>query len=715
MDVIDFANRLPRANSLEVIDPHQGASYIEKPRDDFVAPDLRKVTSNETAPAAVIVAAAAVGKSTCARALANASNALFLDLAGKRVGDGSFLGILSEALGDDGALEYRKNLRAGAASLVIDSLDETQLSSGEQSFFQFIIGLARFLRTSSGAQNVVLLARLDSADWIEQAFNGENVLFEKYSIDYFDEARSCAFLDRKLDVLYSAQGRIELPHRRHRAVFERVRDDLFARVARGIKTQSADPWQDREVRRFLGYSPVLESVVAFLGVPDFRDVLPAESFAPSAGEAPEWKILSELTRSLLLREQRRLHDGWLDESKKPMFASQAAIDTVYSPREQCQRLVALVESDVPRLPLPRTLPTALRSEYEEAVQTQIRNHPFIFFDASDPKRRFRFVSSVLRDFARASVLTENEDAQPEARTPTLTELRADFALASPALAPFVVSLSTETTDPLPLDIVDILISSFASQNDADSYVRFRIISQDREGFFEASRYDVTTEKESPVFSVRTYDLRGIGALALPRRSEHMSLDFDGDVDLSSSTESARIGPNVSVRARSMTCDSKELRITGAVTLDGDLVMTPYSQDVRVYGNSLRIYAREVDGPLYPWRAERPIDSASAERSAEFYAFRRLLRFFRRTVHSPQGMLSGDRDQIQKFVTGTDSMAATLLEGLKKSGYLRLDGPAYLLDGTVAAQFGLTFHDVDSYVSNEALQVFLSGLAGPTSR
>src|SRR5699024_10935885 len=121
---------------------------------------------------------------------------------------------------------------------------------------------------------------------------------------------------------------------------------------------------------------------------------------PSGGIAPEWTILRSLTESLLTREHTRLLEGWLDDLRRPMFPDDASIDGLYSPVEQCQRLLALVE-DQQRLELPVDLHVELRESYDTAVETQLRNHPFLASLGT-------FVSPIFRDYCYASVISSPE-------------------------------------------------------------------------------------------------------------------------------------------------------------------------------------------------------------------------------------------------------------------------------------------------------------------
>ena len=701
MDILKFASFLPVGELPEVVDDTFGIRIIESKRADFVPPRLKSVKdATEKTRAVLITAPAAAGKSTSAEMLSESSGALFLDLAHQRVADGSFVGLLTEALGDEPATAFRSRLRSNEATLVIDSLDETQLLSRESNFVAFLRGLCRFLRLSVGECNVVLMARLDTAEWITATFAEEGVGIAEFIIEYFDECEANKFIDLKLDDMYRVNGLDTAPHRKHRNNFVEVRNQIYARIAKGLGIEESQLWENDDARRFLGYSPVLESISSYLCVPDFRELAPSIEDTITGSDAPEWKILSSLTNSLLKREQKRFLEGWLDTVARPMFPDEKSIQALYSPGEQCQRLVAIVEKKGQNLPLPKNLPASLRSSYEDSVATQRRNHPFI---ASSQK----FASSVLRDFAFASVLTD-PDALEDIRRIVTGRLRDDTALPSPALAPFTMTLLDGHGSALALDTCDLLIASLSSQKDKTSTLQYRIFSQDRRGFFEVSRLDRATGLESRLLEIETQDYLGTGRLSLPSRFENLTLDFDGDVELSNSRELAQVGPDVSIQARSVSCEAKTLRVSDNVSLEASLVMTSYEQDVRVYGEFF-IYAEEIEGPLFSWKRAKTEEPEKTELTPEFYALRRLLRFFHKTIHAPVGHLAADREKLKRFVFNSDEVAEQLLAGLRKKGLVRDVGPAVYIDGDIITSLGVSFRGINSYVTNAQLQSFLKSL------
>jgi len=213
------------------------------------------------------------------------------------------------------------------------------------SFIAFLQGLCRFARGSEGRGNVLLFARLDTAEWIISTFEGEGVPLRVLQLDYFSEVRSNRYLELKLDRLYRRERRSNAPHRRYTGYYVEARNAVYRRVASALGTsENQHYWDNPEVARFLGYSPVLESIAAYLCINDFRQLdLGALDDVGAGRPGPEWRILQTLISSLLDREQGRLQEGFLStEILRERYG--IAASSLYTSTEQCFRLVQQVDS-----------------------------------------------------------------------------------------------------------------------------------------------------------------------------------------------------------------------------------------------------------------------------------------------------------------------------------------------------------------------------------
>jgi len=704
VDILDLAKSLPKLSAPpEIIVPGLGLEYISSQAGDYVAPEL---TERSPAMSAVqlITAPAAAGKSTSAKAVSAVTGGIYANLGGRRIADGSFSGLLDEAIGERPALDYRDLLRQDSATYVIDSLDETQLKSGELSFIAFLQGLCRFARGSEGRGNVLLFARLDTAEWIISTFEGEGVPLRVLQLDYFSEVRSNRYLELKLDRLYRRERRSNAPHRRYTGYYVEARNAVYRRVASALGTsENQHYWDNPEVARFLGYSPVLESIAAYLCINDFRQLdLGALDDVGAGRPGPEWRILQTLISSLLDREQGRLQEGFLStEILRERYG--IAASSLYTSTEQCFRLVQQVDSPSGSTGLPAGLPSELQSSYDQAVATLLKNHPFLSSEG-------KFVHPVFRDYAYAVALASISAGEGLVRV-VLKKLRDGSTLPSAALAPFIVHLVEAQRLGLPGTRCDLLFESLQSQEDASFHYDFLLYAaHDDTSLLEARRVTSSgADQEAAIRVELSVDNHGI---RLPASCRHLKVDTGGDLEVNAAGRVVRIGPEVEIHARTLTISTADA-ITidsndGAVLIDCELIMTPHLE-LRKYGAKLQVYADVADGPLSAYAISRPPhENNDIERT--FYDLRRLLNFFRKTVHAPSGVLAADRGQMDTHLLGVKHTAAVnLVSRMRELGLITIHQRAYHLHLDQLASRGVQYDDFRTLPVSNALRSFLMEL------
>ena len=692
MNLTDFASQLPRPEARYAIaEDATGFAYFDEPRPDFVAPPLTAVNVPEQARAALITAPAAAGKSTSAEAIARISGGLFIDLAGKRVADGSFLGLIDEALNEDDALHFRKEVRSGRQTLILDALDEANLAAGDTSFVAFVRGLCRFLRTSEGNSNVVLMSRVETAEWIKYVFEEENVELAEFGLSYFSLDQSFQFLDLKLDALYEREAKAPL-HRRHASMYKPARDAVLNQLSNAMGYEDLTAaWKQDDGRRFLGYSPVLEGIASYLCVDDFRSLESATGSEAGAGPA-EWKFLVDLLSRLLVREQQKFQNSWLDEVRRPMFENASEAARVYGTLEQCDRLSALVELGISHVELPGPVPDAIEASYSQSVDTQLRNHPFLASNS-------RFASPIFRDFVAAVTLLDG--APDQRRAQLLRMLRRSSNSSTPFLGSFLLTLSTDVQKTaLPADLLDLVISSLATRADHGVSYDFDIDLHDGSG---TMRISVSHG------DVQTFPLSARTAVMLPARVRNIRIDTDVEVIISGS--SLRIGPSVRVAAPMISMRGNECAIDAhdSVLLKAGWILADWDQTVTINGRNLTVQADEGEGWVQRNLQPLPAEAEAEESTAVARALRRVIRMFGRSQHTPADELSADATLLYSFVLRTDVGAQRIVEMLTSSGYLRKSGPEYRLRQVFFADMHMNYQLLTDLHFSEQLQEYLASI------
>jgi hypothetical protein len=704
MNISDFGASLPRSVEIPpIMDETRGLAIIEEVQKDFVPPNLvEREGSNSEAEVVLIVAPAAAGKSTCARAMAAISGALFADLSSRRVADGSFLGLLQEGLNSRGALTFTELLQDNHASIVMDSLDEAHITSGEMNFVAFVQGICRFSRGSSGQGNIVMLSRLDTADWVTTTFEQEGLPLRQLTLDYFNKPEAEEFINLKLDNLYRERGFRRAPHRQHVVPFDAARAMVFDRVAAGLAKGKSDYWEDPDLRRFLGYSPVLETIAGYLLVPDHNSLLQEMENPPllSDGTAPEWQVLRSLIESLLNREQRKFIKNYWTGDRSGQHPTLDAARVMYSPAEQCIRLVTLIELKRQRTDLPLMLPSDLRSSYQDSIGSQLREHPFI-------TSRGEYVSSAFKDYMFAYVLSSPE-VDLEVTDVVLEQLRSQESLPSPALAPFIVELSTSAKGRLFLaDKCDLLIGSLYSQEDDSLHYQFTIGSSGDE---EITLHVRKESADSSNQFLQVPLLMGARALRLPMRCRDLLVDVEGDVELDAPGRIIKIGPNTHITCTSIVIAAQSLFVQSqkddGVSLQAGLVVSDYNLAIRVFGpEKFIIIADDVEGSLRSYRVD-PSIFPTEDLWEAFHTLRRLLTFFRKTVHVSKGRLSAGREEVERYVLRRNRLASRLVESFKRDGLITEDGESLVINIDALSRQGVNHEDIRSLRATPTLLEFL---------
>lgn len=691
MDVTGLAAKLPKSTLPAVVDKTAGCQVSIHPRLDYVAPNLTQLSNlkPEEAPATLITAPAAAGKSTSGLAIAAITNAVYLDLSGQRVGVGSFTGLLDLAFGEDDGLALRKKIRSGAVTLVIDALDETQVASQEAAFVSYLTGLARFLRTAQGSGNIVLLARLDTSEYIQETFTQENVNLHRYEIDYFDREQSERFIDLKLSGLYQNRG-MPLAHTQHVAHFQKARDSLFSRLASAIGHSNAEQaWDSPDGRRLLGYSPVLEGMASYLCVPDFRKLEIAHQ-GSGDGNLSEWRILTKLMLDLLGREQVKFKSSWPDELSLPMFEDSETIQRIYNPQEQCERLLVRASKLKAQVIQPM-VPRQLEESYAQAVASQLPNHPFLSSSSA-------FINTLFADFACALVLQSSGDEK--ILDGLLKELRSSGTLASPGLGPFIISLATDSS--IQARWTDLIISSMASRDDTLTEYRYEISFSDSAGMLKIESVKNGQVTSSLHLPLTTSDRE----IKLPARLKNIIIDGASQVDIAG--KSLRIGPSVDIAAEMVTLYGEEVVIDASspVTIDADLIAAPWEQTEIVHGEHLRLIANETEGWPQKYARAHPENSGHPELREYFRSFRAILRHFRKTQHVESYKLAASRDELDSYVFKRDKRARQILFEISDHGWWRTEGPDYILDRTLLNALNTDLSSIHGYELNDEIAIFL---------
>ncbi len=429
----------PRATSLR-----SGVGYVDQPNPRFVSPtfSVDRAFEPDRTSTVLISAPAAIGKSTIARQLAHLSGAMIWDLAKFQVGTDTFSGtILSSFSGDTPAV--LDQLNRGNFLLLLDALDEAHVRAGTQNFEAFLEDVASRLKAPRARPAVVLFTRSETAELIALSMDIHEVPFAFVTVDFFDQERANAFLEKRVGA--------------HSSRFAEARDRFFALVYSLLEAPPEQPWNQQKVRSFLGYAPVLEAVADYLSVPNYQALInELEEVAARTDLGPsgmQWRFLGEIIAALLNRERekivRAVRGGLEPEALRHNWTDWGSL---FGNDEQCARVLARVLKAPLRVPM-TGMPQPLLSRYEQALTPNLGEHVFLGEQGG-------FTNVVFAEYVYAWALTRGVRPLRLSLRPHLLEHRP-----SPILGRFVVALGRETDGSVIIDGEDVglIYESFLSQ------------------------------------------------------------------------------------------------------------------------------------------------------------------------------------------------------------------------------------------------------------
>lgn len=283
--------------------PPKAVRYAEKTPAWFVVPDVSQHPPIENTHTAVVLvsARAAVGKSTAAAFIADKLAAPLWDLSKLSVGHGFVAGTLIDTYNPARVPDLLKKLAIGEFAIVIDALDEARIHGGIPNQLDLLMDdvAACCGTTARIGPSFVMLGRVDTCGVAAEKLTSLGVPFSRVEVQYFDEVDARDFILRRLD---------SLGHTAHRGTPAQARDfkaalsAVFDGVVKAMNVSPASPWNDVELRRFLGYAPVLVAVAMYLkGWVDYKAML--ADWHRKAVTGDQWQVLCKIMNALLEREQ----------------------------------------------------------------------------------------------------------------------------------------------------------------------------------------------------------------------------------------------------------------------------------------------------------------------------------------------------------------------------------------------------------------------------
>jgi len=645
----ELVEALPRGDELRPKKNPAGFSTVHRANPNFVEPELieeRPLASGITS-VVLLAAPGAVGKSTLAAELAFQLGAPLWDLSKIQVGSHTFAGTILEAYGFEATGEM-KRFQEGRCLLVIDALDEAQVRAGGQNFDAFLADLADKLKGKRERPVLVLLARSDTADWIDLMFEEAKVPLARYKIAYFDQQSAETFIDRRLDARRSSD-RQKPAHRQQRQPFSEARDELFQLVYRLFSLDQDVAWSDSRVKDFLGYAPVLETLTDYLDVANFMSL--KREVRENIGVARNvWQFLTDVITKLLKREQTKLQCAI-----KPQLQALADAagwsnwDRLYGSDEQCTRVlshsVRLQDTQVDL-----QLPPRLSLAYEEALKTQLPQHPFLAGRG--------FANVIFREYSYAWGLSGGGPAIAEVLR-KLMRGRDEPFLPSPLFSWFVINLAGDNFAMLDGQDFGVFYEAMLA---GDWKATLEVVCTG--GTLEALFVPVQENGEEIKVTISE---TGTG-LHFWRKLHSADIDVGVDVRLGLPEHRFVLGPLVHLICRGLAveCDTMDIDVKEDVTIQAEAYSGNSDLRLRVRNAETGRLAVAWPSMGHPWVAYKSDVAQSATSLAETVrgdTLRKMIMMFRRQRSRRTSTLRGARWSLEQQIQRDELLALAERRGV----------------------------------------------------
>lgn len=630
-----------------------GWSFIETSLSGYVEAPLKKNESLSTvdkitdANIILVSAPGAVGKSTLARQVSCAAEALYIDLAGSEPVGGNFVsgGIFRSKL--SGAWD------AGTLAILIDGLDEARLRVTQDSFESFLADVATLAREAK--LPIILFGRTGSIEdaWLE--LSRLPTALHVLEIDFFNKEAALEFAKTRLA--------FKKPQTAHRAA-EIEALDLALSELRGRTQSDGD--------RFAGYAPVLEAVVDRVVSESNPAALVA---ALKAGEQPV--TLSTIVTAILERERAKL--------RPIQFSNPHIADNLYNGKEQ----LAYLASRIYGLPEPQlpSIPSEDLEKYSNALQVWVAEHPFLAGNSKASSTVFgaMIAAHALADPEHGTLAQDKELLLGKVANPFLIEFfieqfpeNSAFTVASELVGILYASLRAQLAF---ADVGRLYVDSSEDDDNAPAEGEMSVL---REGAQSPRRLEFFTPRDG-LFRMGSY----VEGVQLFTPSAHVEFGPGPDTQILAPT--SIVAKRLSLQSPSVVFEAPQSTGENSIVLVADHLSTTNVQKGLTIRGKVDLRVSWPNARNFPWTsyASEPVQPEHPELDEGLRRFRHYVIAFR--SHS-KGQLARYRRKIEHGRM-TKGKGQAVLDALKEDEIIVLDGQMYFLDADrLGAVTGATYAD-----------------------
>ncbi|MCC3300975.1 hypothetical protein [Arthrobacter sp. zg-Y895] len=665
--------------------PHMALQFGPLAPTGFVEPTITGEDRTDRSPFMLISAPAAMGKSITSAAIASRLGCPLFDLAEVTVGADTHIGTLSSVLKMSSFADLIAKWTTGEMPIVIDSLDEAPLRSGERAYLAFldsIIETARRFERPAG--QIILLGRPQTIDFFSGYCESNGVPAPVWSLEALTLTSALDLIDIQLTQRLGESA----AHRLHREPARRYWQDYLLRLGGLIAGNSAqiraEEWG--RVADFLGYPPVVAALAPTLERNNYSIGSYADGDRLQAHDRTEVlvKILEQLTDRESLKVQTHLAKMFGERLDKSTLLA------MYAHEEQLQRVLGKL-GYVGNAETPAVLPDSLRGEYESSIDSFVDDHPFLNgADKALPR------NVVFSDYVRA--LLDCEIAYIPVGVSSLLPHRGLLPIG-PFYARFVHYFSSRDGGVASLpseDLVDDLVKSWqATVSDLATLSSSYHHVEDKPSFLELVRWPVhsTGVPEQLDFEI----VKPSGVLVLTSPISGIRVSTDHAVSLAPTSGNLALGPNVSINAVNI-----EASPVQEVIFFGSAKDHHRTVEVALIANQLDVIGdfkmKSIPATAVAVVVSNNVDHRFDSVRPRFKSYANVdprniyqaVLNLRRIFSSFRGALNINSDRFNRYVVGRSPMMKALADSLFAVGLMQHGGESEALNLNRLSEFGVSY-------------------------
>ena len=641
-------------------------------------------TSSRNPKLVLVSAPGATGKSALAKYLAYKYQGIYWNLAKIRLGHNTFYGTIIRALGRDVFSRYMSGLISGESLLIIDALDEADLTSGREMLEVFLDDVCTQI-TASESPTIILLSRSATAKGIIDICKKHSLSIAHYEIGHFPIPTAKEFIKKKIALTKTKTSTIDF------ACADQYIDLLKEKMLSGGNVT------ENEFEEFVGYAPVLEAIAMHIE----QVTNAAKLLSDLLSSADPASIIITILSNLLKRE----HDK-LIEACKIAFADTTSDfvewDKAYSAEEQAKYVmcyIVLGEVNFEYTPY-EVVPPSIVFQYQENVKAFVPEHPFIYNSLlSHGTSGNDFTGPAFRDFITAKLILD--PIMEEFVNAYISEPRGESFFPSWLFWEYYSRFSSGV---IHSRHVSYLVESYRAKTTVEETAIFGIFEDENSEGYSQYSIDFGYQKKYTADKVRSFSLieDNGGEIVFDQLINATIIVPHLRVVLGRGTRECKIF-NSKIVAREIVFLSEKYTIDAAnnsecILISNGAFVNPQGYQLRfnilnnakflVYSNNVERYHM-----LYKY-SFKPEQRVSVDLLGYSYAIRSVLRDFRKDGKDTLGKYA---DKIKNHAVGGNLIQQNVFQYLSEKKIIRKEGNIDKLDMQLLSQLGISYDMIDKCI------------------